>query len=190
MRKKYGYFHGRFQPFHNGHLADVKRMLENHEEIIIGISNPFRLPAVFEEGDSKELKESVEKGRKRENNPYTFWQRMLMIRKSLEKEGVDLGRVMIIPNATRNGVSAEELIPHKDNMVIYSVPKQVHNKEIIENRKKMGYEVMVLEKVDMPTGGKIREMIKNNGVEWKEFVPEGTVEVVESIEYDNVANLE
>ncbi|MDO8507692.1 MAG: adenylyltransferase/cytidyltransferase family protein [bacterium] len=182
MRQKYGYYHGRFQPFHNGHLANVKKMLENHEEIIIGISNPFRLPAVFEEGDSAELRASVEKGRKNENNPYTFWQRMTMIRKSLDKEGIDLGRVMIVPNATRNGLPADEMIPARDDMVIYSVPKQVHNKEIIENRKKMGYEVVTLEKVDTPTGGKIREMIKEGDVTWKEFVPEGTVEVVELAE--------
>src|SRR5436189_227334 len=33
------FFIGRFQPFHRGHLAMVRRILESNEEIIVGIGS-------------------------------------------------------------------------------------------------------------------------------------------------------
>ena len=33
------FFIGRFQPFHRGHLAMVRRILETNDEIIVGIGS-------------------------------------------------------------------------------------------------------------------------------------------------------
>ena len=35
-----GFVHGRFQPFHNGHLEYLRGALERCEELFVGITNP------------------------------------------------------------------------------------------------------------------------------------------------------
>jgi len=64
---------GRFQPFHKGHLHNIEKILEENDEIIIGIGS-----AQY----SHTLK-----------NPFTCGERIEMIRRSLK----ELSRVMIIP---------------------------------------------------------------------------------------------
>ena len=64
---------GRFQPFHMGHLHTVKKILEEADELIIGIGS-----AQY----SHTLK-----------NPFTCGERIEMIRRTL----VDLSRIIIVP---------------------------------------------------------------------------------------------
>ncbi len=70
-------FIGRFQPFHKGHLEAVKMILEENDEIIIAIG-------------SSQYSHKLE-------NPFTAGERIVMIRKALESEGIDHSRVWIIP---------------------------------------------------------------------------------------------
>ncbi|HEC95998.1 MAG TPA: nicotinamide-nucleotide adenylyltransferase, partial [Euryarchaeota archaeon] len=64
---------GRFQPFHRGHIHNVKKILEENDELIIGIGS-----AQY----SHTLK-----------NPFTCGERIEMIRRTID----DLSRVIIIP---------------------------------------------------------------------------------------------
>lgn len=43
MKDKLGVFLGRFQPLHNGHIAIIDKMLENHKEILILIGSADKL---------------------------------------------------------------------------------------------------------------------------------------------------
>ncbi len=70
-------FIGRFQPFHKGHLYAVKRILEEADELIIVVGSAQM---------SHEL-----------DNPFTAGERIEMIRRALDAEGIDRGRYMLIP---------------------------------------------------------------------------------------------
>lgn len=70
---------GRFQPFHNGHLALAKQALSECDELVIVIGS-----AQFN---------FIEK------DPFTAGERVLMIRAALAEAGVDLSRCYIIPVA-------------------------------------------------------------------------------------------
>jgi len=72
-----GLFIGRFQPFHRGHLYAVKRILEEVDELIIVVGSAQM---------SHEL-----------DNPFTAGERIEMIRRALDAEGIDRGRYMLIP---------------------------------------------------------------------------------------------
>lgn len=72
-----GLFIGRFQPFHKGHLYAVKRILEEVDELIIVVGSAQM---------SHEL-----------DNPFTAGERIEMIRRALDAEGIDRGRYMLIP---------------------------------------------------------------------------------------------
>src|SRR5438128_7695089 len=62
------FFIGRFQPFHRGHLATVKRILESNDEIIVGIG-------------SAQYSHTGE-------NPFTAGERYEMIKRALHAQGI------------------------------------------------------------------------------------------------------
>ena len=81
--------HGRFQPFHLGHHEYLRLALERCETLLVGITNP-------DPWQTAEEAEAAHRHRP-EANPYTFFERMLMIRETLLDDGVALERVAVIP---------------------------------------------------------------------------------------------
>lgn len=183
-RKKYGYYHGRFQPFHNGHMSMVKRMLDSHDEIVIGLSNPFRVQANTNDPALKNALAS-EDTRNPLNNPWPYWQRVLMIRWSLEAEGYDTGRVMIMPNLIASTLRVEETQFPKEETVIYTMPSGKHNKLILKNDQADGWDVVVIDPKERTISGTLmREMIEAGNPDWETYVPIGTAKVIKKYGLD------
>jgi cytidyltransferase-like protein len=68
---EWGMVHGRFQPFHNGHLACLQQAATRCRHLLIGITNPDRRSMIIEPEDpTRHLPAS---------NPFTFTERLLMI---------------------------------------------------------------------------------------------------------------
>ena len=76
-KKKVGLFVGRFQPFHNGHLAAVKYALKRVDYLYIVVG-------------------SAQRSHERDN-PFTAGERIMMIKAALDEAGVDASRWMLIP---------------------------------------------------------------------------------------------
>jgi nicotinamide-nucleotide adenylyltransferase len=74
---KRGLFVGRFQPFHLGHLAAIKDLLKEVDELVIVIG-------------SAQYSHNL-------NNPFTAGERLIMVRKALEEAGIDYSRVWVVP---------------------------------------------------------------------------------------------
>ena len=74
---KRGLFVGRFQPFHNGHLEVIKKILAEVDELIIIIG-------------SSQYSHKLD-------NPFTAGERIMMIRRAVEETGVEFSRIWIIP---------------------------------------------------------------------------------------------
>ena len=89
MRVRYGMVHGRFQPFHTGHLHYTLEALRRSEHLIIGITNPDPFATQVEAADTQRHTP--------EANPFTFFERQWMIRSALIEAGVKLSRVSIVP---------------------------------------------------------------------------------------------
>lgn len=70
-------FVGRFQPFHNGHLDAIKKILKVEDRIVIVI------------GSAEENNEPA--------NPFTAGERFQMIEAALGAEGIERDRFVIIP---------------------------------------------------------------------------------------------
>ena len=69
---KRGMIHGRFQPFHNGHLEYMRGAAERCDELWVGITNPDPARILPEASDpARHLPES---------NPYTYDERLLMVK--------------------------------------------------------------------------------------------------------------
>lgn len=72
-----GLYVGRFQPFHLGHLAGIKGILDEVAELVIVIG-------------SAQYSHNLD-------NPFTSGERLTMTRMALEESGIDLRRIWIVP---------------------------------------------------------------------------------------------
>jgi len=63
--------HGRFQPFHNGHLEYLRGAAASCDELFVGITNPD--PWRVKEEPSDPLRHLPE------SNPFTYVERLLMV---------------------------------------------------------------------------------------------------------------
>src|SRR5439155_13073012 len=81
-----GRIHGRFQPFHNGHLEFLKGAGARVDHVWVGITNPD--PERIKPEASDPLRHLPE------SNPWTYWERLLMVREAAADVGI---HVEVIP---------------------------------------------------------------------------------------------
>lgn len=150
---------GRYQPFHKGHLNVVKKISKEVDEIIIAIG-------------SAQLSHEVD-------NPFTAGERIEMIKKSLDENGVeDIYYIIPIEDIERNSIwlsHLESMTPPFD--VVYS-----NNSLVARLCRENDYEVRhsPLFKREKYSGTEIRRRILNEE-SWRDFVPDGTEEVIDEV---------
>ncbi|WFO75723.1 nicotinamide-nucleotide adenylyltransferase [Desulfurococcaceae archaeon MEX13E-LK6-19] len=150
-------FPGRFQPFHLGHVYAIKKLLEDFDEIVIGIGSA-------QEGFTC-------------RNPFTAGERMEMIKYSLEEEGIDTRRVWIIPIPDIHKPLAWT------TYVLGMVPKvdavASGNPHVIFLYKWAGVKVIEikLHKPRIYNGTVIRDLIAH-GLPWEDRVPSFVVKYI------------
>ena len=154
---KTGLFIGRFQPFHNGHLSDIKNALMEVDELVIAIGSS-------QHSNTKE-------------NPFSVEERIEMIENTLAKE--DIGNCTIFPVSDVNDDDRwvehiKTLVPKFD--VVFT------GNELTEKLfKKAGYKIKKVSIMEGINGTKIRDnMLNNEG--WEELVPLETVKVIEQVD--------
>jgi nicotinamide-nucleotide adenylyltransferase len=177
--KKIGYTHGRFQPFHKGHLAVLLYVLENYDELWVGISNPLRrLPPNIDSFDM-ELKQSIEKARLESKNIFSFIERKEMIIESLKDEDVDLSRVKVNPHfGYYEEENWEDFLPKKEPTTIVLHSKDLHHDKKIEFYRKHGWKVEIIPLLKEGYSGTEFHKQYPDG-DWEELVPNGTKRVVD-----------
>ena len=89
MKENVGVVFGRFQPFHNGHLQHVLIPFDECDFVYIGITNPDSRLIGFEESDQNRSMKS--------SNPFSYFHRKEMIKKTLLDQKIALDRFEIIP---------------------------------------------------------------------------------------------
>ena len=141
-------FIGRFQPFHNGHLAMVRRILGTHDEVIIGIG-------------SAQYSHTGE-------NPFTAGERYEMIKRCLDAEGIHDYHIVPIPDTHVHSVwvsHIKSLVPHFD--VVYT-----NSDLVVRLFREHGLKVFSPPLVDRTelSGKEVRERILKGG-DWVSLVP-------------------
>lgn len=69
---------GRFQPFHNGHLSVIRELSNGWDKVIIALCSAQKHHT--------------------ERNPYTVWERYMMIAQTLAMRGIDNFEIVPIPD--------------------------------------------------------------------------------------------
>ncbi len=147
---KTGFYAGRFQPFHLGHLSAVKQALEEVDFLHIGIG-------------SAQYKDT-------EENPFSAEDREKYIRASLLENGIseDQFKITPIPDIHDNPkwpAHVQSLVPHFD--VIF-VGEEGLVKELFETYTNIPVKI-VKKEIDI-CATDIRKMMKE-GDDWKKWVP-------------------
>lgn len=153
------FFIGRFQPFHRGHLAMVKRILESNTEIIVGIG-------------SAQYSHTGE-------NPFTGGERYEMIKRSLDREGIHPYHIVPIPDTHVHSVwvsHVQSLVPPFD--VVYT-----NSDLVVRLFREHGLKVLsppLLDR-DRLSGTEVRRRMLSGG-DWESLVPDDVAEYVKKID--------
>lgn len=112
--------HGRFQPFHNEHLAYALAAFERGETLYVGITNP--------EGAVDEAAPGAPHRNLDESNPYPFWYRAELIRGALQSAGVELERLRIVPFAIDAPERVRSFVPPEALHLLSNCDEWQHEK--------------------------------------------------------------
>ncbi len=179
--KEFGYYHGRFQPFHKGHLGLIQEALIYCNTLVIGISNPFRIKPIYDRPLNDDEKKSLEKARDTDNNPWPYWARVWIIREGLMEEDIDLSRIIFMPNLNNSHLPVKEVLFPKKVTLIFICPKESHNKMWLKRYKEENWDVHIVKNQESVSGSDIRERILKN-TKWENLVPKGSVKTIKILQ--------
>ena len=172
MRVRYGMVHGRFQPFHCGHLHYTLEAFKRSEHLIIGITNPDPSETLVEAADTRRHTP--------EANPFTFFERQWMIRAALIEAGIKLSRVSIVPFP----IHAPERWAHycPEGTVQFIRVFSEWGREKVARLQAAGWQVEILDPgaPKQDSGSQVRHCL-SRGQGWEHLVPAGVDTVLKQI---------
>jgi cytidyltransferase-like protein len=162
--------HGRFQPFHNGHLEYLRGAAARSERVFVGITNPD--PERIKEERTDPLRHLPE------SNPFTYTERLLMIEAVAADEAIT---VHVIPFPVNEPELWPAYVPEGVTQYLRLFSEWGGTK--LERMRDAGYEVVVLDRgVEKEISGiDVRDAIRSGG-DWESFVPPGVARVIRSFE--------
>jgi cytidyltransferase-like protein len=164
--------HGRFQPFHLGHLEYLRGAAKRSDEVWIGITNPDPSRVKPEESDPlRHLPES---------NPYSYAERLLMVKAAAADLGLDPARVHVIPFPVNEPELWPAYVPPDVTQYLRLFSAWGGTK--LERLREAGYEAVVLDEGAEKeiSGAEVREAIREHG-DWESLVPPGVAIVLRAL---------
>ncbi|HYZ18537.1 MAG TPA: adenylyltransferase/cytidyltransferase family protein [Gaiellaceae bacterium] len=168
-----GMIHGRFQPFHNGHLEYMRGAAAQCEELYVGITNPDPSRIKPEPSDpARHLPES---------NPWSYAERQLMVKAAAQDLGLDLAHVHVIPFPVNEPDLWRAYVP--DGVTQFLRLFSDWGGEKLERLRAAGYEVVVLDEGAEKglSGSDVRTAFREGGG-WESLVPPGVARILRDLE--------
>jgi len=157
---KRGVFVGRFQPFHNGHLKAVEGILKKVDELVIVV------------GSSQHSH--------RMSNPFTAGERITMIQRALEEEGIQPSRYWIVPvpDTHVHMIWVSQVVGYTPKFHVVYTNDPLTRRLFIER----GFKVkpVPFHEREVYSATEIRKRIID-GENWEELVPKGVAQVINEV---------
>ena len=173
--KRHGMIHGRFQPFHNGHLEYLRGAADRSDEVFVGITNPD--PARIRPEPSDPLRHLPE------SNPFSYVERLLMVEGAAGDLGLPAERVHVIPFPVNEPELWPAYVP--DGVTQYLRLFSTWGGTKLHRLRAAGYEVVILDEGAEKeiSGADVREAMRSGG-DWESLVPSGVARVIRELRMD------
>jgi len=164
--------HGRFQPFHNGHLEYLRGAAERSDEIWIGITNPD--PERIKPEASDPLRHLPE------SNPFSYAERLLMAKAAAADLGLDPGAVHVIPFPVNEPELWRAYVPEGVTQYLRLFSEWGDTK--LDRLRDAEYEVVVLDEgaEKQVSGVEVRAALRE-GRDWESLVPPGVARILHEL---------
>ncbi len=151
---------GRFQPIHKGHLEIIRKILEELDELIIGLG-------------SAQLSHKID-------DPFTAGERILMINRALDESEIEYPRIHLIPipDVNNNALWVSNVLSFSPPFsIVYSGNPLV--KRLFKERDFEVKAPPMYNREDFRGTEIRRRMLEDE--EWKHLVPDGVAKIIEEI---------
>ena len=165
--------HGRFQPFHRGHLEYMRGAAERCDELWVGITNPDPARVKPEASDpARHLPES---------NPYGYAERLLMVKAAAGDLELDPERLHVIPFPVNEPHLWPAYVP--EGVTQFLRLFSAWGGEKLERLREAGYEVVILDEgaEKKLSGADVRDALRS-GADWEALVPPGVARVLRKLD--------
>jgi cytidyltransferase-like protein len=161
--------HGRFQPFHNGHLEYLRGAAVRSDEVWIGITNPD--PARIRPEASDPLRHLPE------SNPFSYAERLLMVKAAAADLGLEPVAVHVIPFPVNEPELWSAYVPQGVTQYLRLFSAWGGTK--LDRLREAGYEVVILDEGAEKeiSGEEVRAAMREGG-DWESLVPPGVARVL------------
>ena len=183
VRKKLpriGVIHGRFQPVHLGHLEYLLAAKEKCHFLWIGISSPDPTSTRKEEADPIRSLSS--------SNPFTYYERLQMIRDSLLQEGVNRKEFEIVPFPINYPERIRYYTPAKACYFVTIYDDWGHTKlEVLRSLKVQEIDLMWTRPLSerFTTGKEVRQLIYSEG-DWEHLVTPAATKIIRALGHSTI----
>ena len=160
---KRGVFVGRFQPFHKGHLEFIKKIVTEVNELAIIVG-------------SSQYSHKLD-------NPFTAGERITMIRKALEEEGIQLSKIWIIPvpDVHQHVLWVSQIVGYCPKFDVVYANEPLTRRLFTEAGFRVEPMHLINREVYLATEIRKRMSSKQN---WEELVPSSVAKYIKEIEGD------
>ncbi|MDX6646056.1 MAG: hypothetical protein QOK40_1783 [Miltoncostaeaceae bacterium] len=167
---RWGMIHGRFQPFHLGHLEYLSAAAARCDRLLVGITNPDRLHMRAEPEDPTRHLPGA--------NPFTYTERLLMATAAAAAAGI--GPVHVIPFPIGEPPVWPDYVPAGTVQFLRVLSPWGAAK--LQRLRGAGYEVVVLEAGagKEVSGEQVRAAMRAGG-DWEALVPPAVADVIRSL---------
>ncbi len=165
-----GVIHGRFQPFHVGHLEYALQVASRCRRLVVGITNPEPASVPPERASPhRHLAEA---------NRFTYYERLLMVQSALAAAGVEPGRTAIVPFPIHQVSNWPYYLPRASTHFIRVF--STWEAEKAARLRAAGYAVVELAVgPKLVSGSEVRRRLDDGG-DWRELVPPAVAGVIQS----------
>ena len=170
---KIGVIHGRFQGLHKGHLEYLLEGKKRCNRLIIGITNYT--------GNAKNERISKIDNHRLDSsaNPFTFFERLEMIRAALLDEGISESEFCVVPFPIENPDLLFNFVPK--SAVFFMTIYDDWGRDKFKTLKSLGVNVEVMWERTIEqkpiSGSLFRETVKTGG-DWESLVPRAVAEYI------------
>ena len=166
-----GHVHGRFQPFHDGHLAYCEWAAGECDELLVGITNadPAHVRSESADPDRDDPR----------NNPFRYHERHRMVTGALATAGVGVP-VRVLPFPINRPELWTDYAP-ADALHLIRVLEEWHEVKAARLRDR-GRDVRTVEVDRTVSGTGIRESMAAGDGRWRDSVPAPVARVIDDVD--------